>query len=229
MTLKQIVNELRRLGHKVEFVKRKDGSIRIVELDGARFSSSYSQGNRLARDIAGERLSERKQSQMERGRKSAETQRKSPAVKRARQRLPQISPEAKKALRRVQRALRKKGEGSGTVTTRQVRKNIERYGEEKAIELLERQRRYHEGFAYPENVETLASRVEIDAVATNNEALKRVASWIRAHAQSFREEWIGPINELLYDLEQVATWADEEEVRRKANETAAEILAICQG
>ena len=51
MTNRQIVSKLRELGHEVEVYVRKDGSIRVISLDGVKYSSRLSEGVRAAREL----------------------------------------------------------------------------------------------------------------------------------------------------------------------------------
>ena len=51
MTNRQIVSKLRELGHKVGVYVRKDGSIRIISLDGVKYSSRLSEGVKAAREL----------------------------------------------------------------------------------------------------------------------------------------------------------------------------------
>lgn len=51
MTNKQIVSSLREMGHDVKVYVRKDGSIRVVELDGQKFKANFSEGVQAARSL----------------------------------------------------------------------------------------------------------------------------------------------------------------------------------
>lgn len=51
MTNREVVNQLKQLGHKVKFYVRKDGSIRITQIDEEKFSSHLSKGNLTGRQI----------------------------------------------------------------------------------------------------------------------------------------------------------------------------------
>ena len=61
MTLRQIVTSLRSKGVRIEYRKRRDGSIEIKSINGSKYSRR--EGNVIARAMAGEPLSARKQAQ----------------------------------------------------------------------------------------------------------------------------------------------------------------------
>ena len=51
MTNKQVVAKLRELGHKVEVYVRKDGSLRVINIDGQAFERNQSKGVEAARNL----------------------------------------------------------------------------------------------------------------------------------------------------------------------------------
>ena len=83
MTLRQIIEELRKEGHHVEYVEQKapkskktgkrstKGQIRITKIDSVKYAPNKSLGNRKARELKGERLSEKQTKQISQAREKA--------------------------------------------------------------------------------------------------------------------------------------------------------------
>ena len=220
MTLRNIVNALRSQGHRVRFVERKDGSIRVTRVDGQRFSARLSTGNKVARAMAGQTLSERRSRQLE-------TQRKYHAAKRAHRvrtrALPTVKIAMMKEIRKAQAKIRRLG-GKGTITTKNVRYIIEQYGEEEAYKRIRATVRYYQGYAYIDNVLFLTRRIEALAQNTGSASLARIAAWVRANAEIFREEWIQPAYDALYDCELTLRLSSDKNEKQRAIETCAATL-----
>lgn len=197
MNLRQIVKTLREQGHRVGYKVRKDGSIRITSIDGRKYSPRLSEGNRAARSMAGGRLSERKERQLEKGRKTHATN----VAKRRKPRPKKLSDRVLKELRKAQRAIRQAGEGKGTVTARNVRYNLDQYGEEETLRRLRKTTRYYQGFAYEENVRALSDRIMADAHKVGSVSLLALAGKVWERRETFLEKWIEPSLEVLYTLE----------------------------
>ena len=197
MNLRDIVKQLRASGHKVGYKARKDGSIRITSIDGKKFSSKYSEGNKTARAMTGRTLSERKTRQLEKGR----GQRQRNLGRRIRKPVPKMNPEVRRALRKAQRAIRKAGQSSGTVTARNVRYYIDQYGEEEAIKKLGKVTRYYQGIAYEENVRALSDRMAADGYKLGHDKLVALSRRVWENRETFLEKWIAPALETLYMLE----------------------------
>ena len=152
MNLLEIIKILQKEGHKVEYSHRKDGGYIIRKIDGQRFSGKT--GNAFARRMTGQSLSIARATQLSRIR--------TPKGKRAVKRMP-IPENLKRALRRVQRQWRKKHPTiEGTISTRGLRYQIEKYGVEEAEMSLDKAYRYSMGFAYIDNVLFLIQRIEQD-------------------------------------------------------------------
>ena len=213
MNLREIVKTLRARGHKVGYKARKDGSIRITSIDGNKFNPKYSLGNQTARTLAGGSLSERKRRQLERGRKiikggieerrAARKQGRPPRPK-----APKLNAEVQKALRKAQRKIRKLNlEGKETITARNVREYIEKYGEKEAVDYLTRRSRYYEGFAYTDNVKYIVDSLKADAEEIQHAGIMEYAEKLWDEKDIFLEQWVNPLYNAIYDFEEEANAA----------------------
>ena len=117
-----------------------------------------------------------------------------------------------KKLRKVQREWRKKHEDiSGSLSMRGLRYQYENYGEEEAMASLDKAHRYTQGYAYFDNVNLLVERIEqvqnklmIYEDESGAKALERAISKIKQHIMTFKEEWIYPLYQELYKVEQMS-------------------------
>ena len=69
----------------------------------------------------------------------------------------------KKALRRAQRIFRNQGVEAGKPTTKNIRWTLTFEGKEEALRKLRQAERYARGIAYPENVQSLAAKLSLEA------------------------------------------------------------------
>ncbi len=223
MTLRSIVQKLREEGHRVSYRVRDDGSIRVTSIDGRKFAAKYSEGNAEARRIAGAPLSERRTRQLQKGRtkRAANLAKKAKAPKKA-----PLPTEIRKALRRAQRLIRKKGVAEGTVTAENVRYNIAKYGEEEALRKLNRLSRYYQGYAYEVNVRLLSDRMKADGNKLGSAALVNLAARVWNSRETFMEKWINPSLDVLYDLETGTRGADAKRVDELCRRAVATLLSI---
>lgn len=204
MSVREIIQELQRQGHKVSFFVRKDGGVRITKIDETRFTGS--QGNVVARSIIGTSLSERRSRQLE----SIRT----PKGKFGHKTTTKLSNEMTKALRKAQRLFRKNDVKGGKPTTRNLRYVIREYGEEEAYRRLSQSIRYAQGLAYDENVQHLIDRISSDMSKSKNpQALADIIERIDQKRAIFKEAWLSKVLEDLYELEQ-GSISEEEFARR---------------
>ena len=191
MTMREIVQVLKEQGHSVDFYDRPDGGILIRSIDGAKFVGA--QGNKVARFMTGESLSEKRGAQLESAVKTRTTG----------------SKEIDRILKRVQRewnkafgksgARRKK---VGSKRARDVRWRLENKGEEETIRSLLESERYAKGYAYSENVEHLIDEIRRLAELRESSILEKLANDVENIKSTFREEWIAPCYEILYQIDQ---------------------------
>lgn len=192
--LVDVVRLLRMQGHNVQYIVRNDGSIRITKLDGVSFRGSS--GNIQARQIAGVTLSESRKRQLE----TIRTE-KGKFGHKKKSLLPE---EAMKKVRRVQRIWKKnKVQREGYVGKRGVRYNIEHYGEEEAMRILEEQERYATGLAYSEVINWIVSYIRdtiMPKASTKDKVvLREIIDLIEANQATIKEADISPIHDILYD------------------------------
>ena len=191
MSILEIIKILQQQGHSVEYSKRKDGGYIIRSIDGEHFSAKS--GNIRARAMTGAVLSEARAVQLARIR--------TPKGKRTKKREP-IPEELLRALRKVQRAWRKKHPTiEGTISKRGLRYQFETYGEEKALASLDKAFRYSQGYAYVDNVLHLIERIRLDLGKLESSEMEAVISLIEQKTLDFKEEWLSPIYSALYDWE----------------------------
>ena len=191
MTIKEIIDELKKLGYDVHARKRSDGGYIIKSINNMTFTGSN--GNSAARRILGISLSQARIEQTHfnvakyiEGQKKKDT----------------LEPEMKKSLRKVQRQWRKGGV-KAKVTAKKVKWHIKEGGKEEAKQYLEKMTRYGQGYAYVENVEYLAQYCEDIAkgILVNDElqdSFYKLADFIRSKRETFKEEWIEKVYRILY-------------------------------
>lgn len=190
MSVKESIEELRRLGYKVEARKRSDGGYIITSINGLKFSGAT--GNTYARSLLGEELSQKRAEQLTFNVKKY--------IKGAKKKAT-LDEEMKKELRKVQRKWRK-NKVTAHITSKKVKEHIKSEGRAGAKEYLRRMSRYGEGLAYEENVEYLARYVEDVALSVRDRELQNasfeVANYIRSKKPVFKEEWIADVYSYWY-------------------------------
>ena len=180
----EIIKLLQAQGHEVEYTHRKDGGYIIRRIDGKRFFGKA--GNEFARNIVGAKLSQARQVQLARIR--------TPKGKRA-QKLAPLPEDVQKALRKVQRAWRKKHPDiRGTASTKNIRWFLREHGAEATIKSLDKSFRYAQGLAYIDNVNFLLQRIENDLSKEPNSAMESVYNLIQSRSLEMKEEWLQPLH-----------------------------------
>lgn len=204
MTIKEIAEILAENGHNIKIRKRSDGGYIISSIDSEKFRGAS--GNIRARQIVGATLSSARSYQLSRIRPP----KKVAPMKRKQKPLPA---ELLKEMRKVQREWRKTHPDiSGTISTKGLRYQYEKYGEEVAKASLNKAYRYSQGYAYIENVNWLVQRLESDRNKLDGSeaaAIDDIINQIKMKSLSFKEEWISEIYEEIYDFEKGAMDANE--------------------
>ena len=204
MTIKEIAEILAEQGHNIKIRKRSDGGYIISGIDSERFSGAS--GNIRARQIVGATLSAARSYQLARIRPPKNV---SP-VKRKMTPLPQ---ELLKEMRKVQRQWRKNHPDiAGTISTKGLRYQYEKYGEEMAKASLNKAFRYSQGYAYLENVNWLIERLTTDRNKLDGydaSVIDDIINQIKMKQLSFKEDWISEIYEEIYEFEKGQIEADE--------------------
>lgn len=195
MTIKNIIDELRKLGMNVEARKRSDGGYIITKINNMTFSGA--KGNQYARQVLGVELSQ------------ARIEQTSFNVKKyiAGKKQKTLDEEMKKKLRKVQKTWRKnKVGGEAKITAKKVKRHLKEHGREETEEYLRKMNRYGEGYAYEENVEYLAQYIEDVARGldlTNEKYAAKfyeLAEQVRSRSAFFREDWIQRVYQVLYSI-----------------------------
>lgn len=206
MKTKQIIEKLLDKGYQVEYSLQKNGRIRITRINDKKFKSNFSEGNKLAREILGIPLSEGL-------RKHLESIRSPKGLSMDKRRKPPIPEDIRKAIRRVNRKLKRQGLSAGHITITQYRKNIAKYGSEEAGRLLSQAEKYSKGLAYTENISYLKQRINIDNISLKNKKLTSISNkldrLIKKDGGGLTESDLHEILNILYELEQGKITIDE--------------------
>lgn len=194
MSTRQLVTLLQKQGHQVTYYIRKDGGVLITSIDGTKFKGAS--GNKVARWMAGEQISQRRAQQL----KTITQQRK---IK-PRKIQPTTPDNLEKIRKRVMRKWRK-ANLTGSISKRNLKRMIEDRGIEGAAKYLEEMERRSEGKAYFGSIDGLIARIEQDMVnadSNDQEALEELIKLINQYREIFKQEWIQPIVDKLYEWEQ---------------------------
>lgn len=188
MTIRETIKQLQAQGHSITYYERKDGGVLITSIDGTKFTGAN--GNKVARWMTSQELSEKRARQLESATKRRTTG----------------SKKVDTLLRKVQRKWTKrfgKNPEVGKKTFRKTQWRLENKGEEETIRSLLESESYAEGFAYTENIRQLVEEMRKVANAYDVEELHDIADWIENNQQVIREEWIFPIYQQLYDFDKL--------------------------
>ena len=176
MTLRQIIEELRKEGHHVEYVENKPpkskktgkrstkGQIRITKIDNIKYAPNKSLGNRKARELKGERLSEKQVSQISQAREKAFQK------IRSKNALPlDIERDIKRIQAKIRRSEKKKAKELGKevekskstlrLKTKSVRAKLKQDGYEATKKSLRNIERYWEGYANDSSIQALKEMI----------------------------------------------------------------------
>ena len=193
MTIKEIIKDLQDLGYNVSFYKRKDGGIRITRINGETFRGSS--GNKKARTIVGTSLSE--------GQQRALSKLVTPKGKGSynKRRKPKLDEETREHIKKLQKLYRKAGKSEGKPTIRNYRYVLKTKGKKEADRLLKQSERRILGYAYTENVDALISRIKSNLKKRPSEYMSTALRLITDNREIFKEKWIYPIYEIVYEWE----------------------------
>lgn len=199
-TLRNMVTKLLNMGYQIKFYNRADGSLVVTEINGRKFRAKA--GNTAVRMFFNESLSESRTRQLERAQEMKQRYK-----KRGRPKLAEVPKELEKQMQRINRNLSKQ-KVTHRVTKSGIRYDIEHFGIEKASKKLAQAERYAKGYAYLENIEHLRARLIDDNNKIDSPLLDELISdleYIIANGgMNFKEEYIGIINNVMYNLESSA-------------------------
>ena len=211
MTLRELVKELRRQGHQVEYYNRKDGSILIRSIDGIDYKDGAA-GNKVARAMGATLNLNAELSQ------ARKTQLKIIKPKGKRTPLPKAI-EVK--LKKVQKIYNKNKVpiSQGRITKKQIRKIVEEEGKEAAMKKLTAAQRYAEGYATNATIDAFLTAIEsyrklFRQGSAESEALKKLEDDIRISSGIIKDEYIYPAYKRLYDIKQGNVLDIVDDVRR---------------
>lgn len=195
MTTKQLVSELLKRGYNVTYRKRKDGGILITSIDAHKYKGAT--GNRVARMLLGEELSSRRKQQL--------TKITRERVKRPRKVIINTPEDLERYRKRVMRKWRKSGL-TGSISKRNLRNIIEDRGIKGAETYLAEMERHTQGKAYYGAIEGLLARIQNDIEVIGDgedvEYLQQAYDLIESKKEEFRQEWLFPLFDELYNFEQ---------------------------
>lgn len=176
MTLRQIIEELRREGHHIEYVENKPpkskktgkrstkGQIRITKIDNVKYAPNKSLGNKKARELKGEKLSEKQVSQISQAREKAFQK------IRSKNALPlDIERDIKRIQAKIRRSEKKRAKELGKevekskstlrLKTKTVREKLRQDGYEATKRSLRNIERYWEGYANDSSIQALSEMI----------------------------------------------------------------------
>ncbi len=197
MTTRQLVEALQKGGNQVTYYIRKDGGILITSINGQKFKGAT--GNRVARFMVGETISERRAQQLSTITKRRKIKRRTP--------IPTTPDGLEKTRKRVMRKWRK-ANLRGSISKRNLERIIEDRGLKKAAEYLSEMERRTEGYAYISEIEGLIARIEEDMKnlpESEKQWLQSIIDEINSRRDTFKQVWIQPIVDKLYEWEQDKT------------------------
>ena len=193
--MRTIVAKLQSQGHHVDFYVRKDGGILIKNIDGQRFTKGAS-GNIVARQMAGEEISEARLSQLK-------------YATRARKfKHPTLDDEVQREWQRVKKkwnkAFKSKGgkpHKAGYFGWNRIAYTLKQYGREEALRRIHEAEKYTTGIAYKKNVMQLVVHTRNYAEQFDSNSIRKLADDIEENAYMIEEDWIVPAYDELYKLD----------------------------
>ena len=213
MTLRELVNELRKQGHQVEYYNRKDGSILIRSIDGIDYKDGAA-GNKVARAMGeamnlNAELSQARKKQLE-------------IIKPKGKRTP-LPKYLEVKLKKVQKIYNKNKVplSQGRITKKLIRRIYQEEGEEAARKKLTRSQRYAEGYATNATIDAFITAIEsyrklFDEGSQESEALKKLEDDVRISSGIIKDEWIYPAYKELYEIKHGRKVVDAVDAARKA-------------
>lgn len=195
MNIRAIIQELERLGFKVDARRRVDGGWIITKINDMTFTGA--KGNQYAREILGIELS---QARIEQTKYNVEKY-----IRGTKKPKDKVDEELNRKLRTLQQKWRRH-EVHAKITKRKLRWHLKEGGRKEAEEYLRKMSRYGEGLAYEENVDYLADYIRNVAKGMEEtdkelaEASRKVADFVLSKKEVFKEAWISKVYGYWYDV-----------------------------
>lgn len=196
MKLIDIVKQLQREGHSVEYRVRSDGGIIITKINDTKFKT-IPEGNRLARAMTGIALSPARAVQTQSNIIKFIKGHKKPQEK--------VSENLRKMLSKAQRLWRKNQiGGTARPTMRKVRWRLINEGMTSAQDYLENMTKYAEGIANRGSMYSLIARLERLTIQFPEymDNIARLINKLLTMMSTFKEDWIHASLEIIYDIEE---------------------------
>ena len=194
MTVKGLVSELIKKGYNVTYRVRKDGGILITSIDSHKYKGAT--GNRVARMLLGQDISERRKAQL--------TKITRQRVRHPRKLVIETPEDLERYRKRVMRKWRK-ANLTGSISKRNLRKIIEDRGIKDAETYLMEMERHTQGKAYFGAIEGLLAKIQNDIdIITDSidiDNLQQAYNLIEQNKEDFKQEWLFPLFDELYNFE----------------------------
>lgn len=192
MTILEVVRTLQTQGHKINFYVRKDGGILIRSIDGEKFSGAS--GNKRAREMIGQPISEARLSQLK-------------YATRARRIKVSLDEEIEREFQRVKKKWNKafkskkgKPHPAGYFGRARINYLLKKYSKKEVLSRILEAERYASGIAYSKNVQILATQINNAGELYQSQELIKLANDLIEYAYTIKEEWIQPAYDELYKL-----------------------------
>lgn len=197
MTMIEVVRELQKQGHDVEYYVRKDGGILVRKIDGQKYPTGAS-GNTIARQMVGAEISSARVTQLkfamrQRGKRQVKIDAPDP--------LKEYFKQVKKKWNKAFKAKGGKPHPAGYLPWNKIKRILKEEGEEAAFARLAEAEKYASGIAYYENVRILAAFIEDAGSKYNSKELLNLAELLRENAYSIKEATIYNAYQVLYKLD----------------------------
>ena len=192
MTTLEVVRTLQTQGHKINFYIRKDGGILIRSIDGEKFSGAS--GNKRAREMIGQPISEARLSQLK-------------YATRSRRIKVSLDEEIEREFQRVKKKWNKafkskkgKPHPAGYFGRARINYLLKKYSKKEVLSRILEAERYASGIAYSKNVQILATQIKNAGELHRSQELIKLANDLIEYAYTIKEEWIQPAYDELYKL-----------------------------
>ena len=215
MTIRQIAKELSAQGYDIRYRVRKDGGVLITKINNQRFTGAT--GNKIARQMTGETISEARRSQLER-------------ITGERVDVQNLY----KEYRRVKRKWTKwenKPKSAGELTFKKFKRALKEEGRAEALRYLGEKEKYATGIAYSRVLDAFvgslkSAKIKLQGIyKMGADLLQDLIDDIEDNYEKIRDEWILPAYEAMYPLTKGQIAVTEEIVKDCINE-ARSILRL---
>ena len=191
-TIRNIVEQLMDDGFDITYYVRKDGGILIRSINGQKFTGAT--GNQVAREMVGEALSERRETQL------------ASATKKRQSFAEEFGKAAFNKYKKVASKWRRANlpSSAGKISMKKFREIAREKGTAEALRILSEKEKYASGIAYSANIDILLQKLDSLITSLGEEAdtsaLEDLYNLIDENRDSIREDAINPVYQELYRL-----------------------------